>query len=103
MPLMPGKSKKAFGHNIGAELAAGKPRKQAIAIAYSEKERHMAEGGEMEDMPEQDDKDQMLDDVASELCDGIERRDHKMVRDAIKALVLHIQDEDQEQDDKDME
>ena len=37
MPLEKSTSKKAFGHNIGAEEKAGKPRKQAIAIAFSEK------------------------------------------------------------------
>lgn len=33
MPLLPGKSN--IGHNIQAETDAGKPRKQAIAIALS--------------------------------------------------------------------
>jgi hypothetical protein len=36
MPLIKGKSNKAFQHNIKAEMAAGKPQKQAVAIAYSE-------------------------------------------------------------------
>lgn len=30
-------SPKAFGKNIGAELKAGKPKAQAVAIAYSVK------------------------------------------------------------------
>ena len=34
MPLEKGKSKAAFGHNVKAELAAGKPLKQSLAIAY---------------------------------------------------------------------
>lgn len=37
MPLIKGKSKGAFAHNVKAEIAAGKPPKQAVAIAYSEK------------------------------------------------------------------
>ena len=37
MPLIKSTSKKAFGKNIGAELKAGRPMKQAVAIAYSEK------------------------------------------------------------------
>jgi len=37
MPLDKGKSKKAFEHNIKAEIKAGKPVKQAVAIAYAEK------------------------------------------------------------------
>lgn len=35
MPLRKGKSRKAVGQNITTEEAAGKPRKQAIAIAFS--------------------------------------------------------------------
>lgn len=37
MPLEKGKSKKAFEKNIKTEVKAGKPVKQAVAIAYSEK------------------------------------------------------------------
>jgi hypothetical protein len=37
MPLKKSTSKKAFKSNIKAEIAAGKPQKQAVAIAYSEK------------------------------------------------------------------
>lgn len=36
MPLSPGKSKKAFSHNVEVEVGAGKPQKQAVAIAYRE-------------------------------------------------------------------
>jgi len=39
MPLESGKSKEAFQHNVKAELQAGKPPRQAIAIAYSEKRK----------------------------------------------------------------
>jgi hypothetical protein len=39
MSLKRGKSKKAFHHNIKAEIAAGKPVKQAVAIAYAMKRR----------------------------------------------------------------
>lgn len=35
MPLTKGKSKKAFQSNIRKEVKAGKPVKQAVAIAYS--------------------------------------------------------------------
>lgn len=35
MPLTKGYSKKAIGKNIGREMAAGKPKKQAIAIALN--------------------------------------------------------------------
>ena len=36
MPLIKGGGKKAMSSNIRTEMAAGKPQKQAIAIAYSE-------------------------------------------------------------------
>ena len=37
MPLIKSKSDKAFKENIKAEVKAGKPVKQAVAIAYAEK------------------------------------------------------------------
>jgi len=37
MPLKTGKSPAAFKSNIKTEVAAGKPVKQAVAIAYSKK------------------------------------------------------------------
>lgn len=37
MPLTKSTSKKAFNKNVSAEVKAGKPVKQAVAIAYSEK------------------------------------------------------------------
>jgi len=39
MPLKQGTGKKAFEHNIRAEVKAGKPVKQAVAIAYSTKRK----------------------------------------------------------------
>ncbi len=43
MPLMKSTSKAAFGENVKREMAAGKPQKQAVAIAYSVQRR--AAGG----------------------------------------------------------
>ena len=37
MPLMKSTSKAAFRKNVAAEVKAGKPIKQAVAIAYSTK------------------------------------------------------------------
>jgi hypothetical protein len=37
MPLKKSPSEKAFKENVKKEVAAGKPVKQAVAIAYSEK------------------------------------------------------------------
>lgn len=46
MPLTKSKSEKAFKHNIKAEMAAGKPQKQAVAIAYDIQRRaKKADGG----------------------------------------------------------
>lgn len=43
MPLVKSTSKKAFSQNVSTEMHAGKPQKQAVAIAYSTKRR--AAGG----------------------------------------------------------
>lgn len=37
MPLMKSPSKRAFQKNVATEVKAGRPVKQAVAIAYSEK------------------------------------------------------------------
>jgi len=48
MPLIKSKSKEAFGKNISAEIKAGKPQKQAVAIAYSVKRlAKKADGGSL--------------------------------------------------------
>lgn len=39
MPLKKSKSKKAFKENIKAEVKAGKPVKQSVAIAYAVKRK----------------------------------------------------------------
>ena len=49
MPLIKGRNPKAFKENVETEMHAGKPQKQALAIAYSVKrkspKKKMAEGG----------------------------------------------------------
>jgi hypothetical protein len=40
MPLNKSKSKAAFEQNVKTEIAAGKPPKQAVAIAYATKGEH---------------------------------------------------------------
>ena len=42
MPLKKGSSRKTIGKNIRAEEGAGKPRKQAIAIALNEARKNGA-------------------------------------------------------------
>lgn len=40
MPLKPGHSRKVVSQNIKTEIAAGKPQKQAVAIALHEAASH---------------------------------------------------------------
>jgi len=48
MPLIKSKSDKAFKSNIKAEIGAGKPQKQAVAIAYATKRSaKKASGGDV--------------------------------------------------------
>jgi len=63
MPLKRGSSKKAISENIKTEMAAGRPQKQAIAIAMSvaRKRKSMAHGGEVEMDPKAKTK-KLLDD-----------------------------------------
>jgi hypothetical protein len=52
MPLIKSKSDKAFKSNIKAEINAGKPQKQAVAIAYATKRAaKKAIGGRMSEDP----------------------------------------------------
>jgi hypothetical protein len=44
MPLAKSSSKKAFAKNVKAEIKAGKPQKQAVAIAYATKRAAQRKG-----------------------------------------------------------
>ncbi len=56
MPLSKGKSEKSFAHNVKAEMHAGKPQKQALAIAFDVKRKaqHKAMGGVVEPSEDHD-------------------------------------------------
>lgn len=45
MPLKKGTSKKSFSSNVATEVRAGKPVKQAVAIAYSVKRKSQSKRG----------------------------------------------------------
>lgn len=58
MPLIKSKSKAAFGKNVATEVKAGKPVKQAVAIAYATKRAaKKAAGGRMSSNPMDYDSD----------------------------------------------
>lgn len=67
MPLSQGKSKKSFSKNVETEMNAGKPQKQALAIAYSVKRQNKAKGGSVRNVnqklrPHSGEKDSMKKD-----------------------------------------
>lgn len=93
MPLMKGKSKAAFSHNVAAEMHAGKPQDQALAIAYAQK-RKMAMGGDVGGYAEggevDDDHSMMMDQCAMECMEAIESKDKAKFKDAFDVLVADI-------------
>lgn len=79
MPLMQGKSKASFGHNVETEMHAGKPQKQSLAIAYAVKrkaqKKKMAEGGEIS--PEDQGKVSMISRMAPTSNDSVSQLEEK--------------------------
>lgn len=97
MPLEKGSSRKAFSHNVAAEMDAGKPQKQAVAIAYHEAgEKKMAEGGEVDG-----DAEALVDQCAMECMKAIEGGDKAAFRQSLEALVSDIVMKMQEMPDVD--
>lgn len=70
MPLIKSKSKEAFQQNLKAEIGAGKPMKQSLAIAYSTKraagKKKYAKGGEVNE-----DLDPMYEPVEEGAAEGM--------------------------------
>lgn len=87
MPLILGKSKKAFSHNVAAEIDAGKPQKQAVAIAYSQKRKaqHKAWGGKVDQ-----DHDMVMDHCAMELMKAMEMKDMGAFKAAFSVMVADV-------------
>lgn len=90
MPLHPGKSRKIISENIHEMIASGHPQKQAVAAALHNADKY-AKGGEV---------DELLDSVGQELMDAVHSRDHKKLLEALRALISHIQLEDERQDEE---
>ena len=92
MPLIKSKSKKAFKKNIATEVKAGKPVKQAVAIAYSTKRAaKKAGGGRMSSSPYDYDSDEDFYNAqrqnrypSSRYSDDFDAEDARAVREAIK-------------------
>lgn len=82
MPLIHGKSKKAFGENVKREMDAGKPQPQALAIAYSVKRKapkKMAQGGEV--LSAKHEKRPMPDDTYNDSAEAGRNRGNKAPHD----------------------
>ena len=60
MPLIHSKSKAAFSSNVASEMHAGKPQKQALAIAYSIKRKAGGRGKGMD----KDRKQRLVNDLS---------------------------------------
>jgi len=46
--------------------------------------------------------DDLMDSVAQEMLDAVDKKDHKLFIEALEALVRHIQEMDEEQDREEM-
>lgn len=72
MPLIKSKSKHAFSENVSKEMSAGKPQKQALAIAYATKRaaRKMSKGGDVPNEHDQDMRDKEEADGLDHFAEG---------------------------------
>lgn len=115
MPLIHSKKPAAFSKNVSTEMHAGKPQKQAVAIAYSvkakaEHRKHLDEGGETaanekephevsaeSHEPEGEKDEGEIDDmIGHEFMDALHSKDHKRIMGAIEATVLrHLSKKDE--------
>jgi hypothetical protein len=103
MPLLPGKSTHTVSKNIKEMVASGHPQAQAVAASLHNADKY-ADGGEADQTDDQpSDQDELMDSVAGELLEGLEKKDKQMVMDALTALVLHIGDMDKAQDSDDQQ
>lgn len=108
MPLVHGKSDKAFSENVSREMDAGKPQKQAVAIAYSVKReashKKMGHGGEVDGCPDcmgmeeggyveggevqGPSDDEMYEHCAGELMEALEKKDKRGALEALRAILM---------------
>lgn len=96
MPLHEGAKpgSKEFGENVAAEVKAGKPQKQAVAIAYSEARKDMS-GPEFKKLTdlldeffkeESEEPEHKNDDVEDVMNDSGGRTDGQALMDALSTL-----------------
>jgi hypothetical protein len=78
MPLIKSTSKKAFGENIKREIAAGKPQKQSVAIAYAEKKSAEHKGSPMKKAS-----------APMKATAGAQHHEHKAKHETHKELAAH--------------
>jgi len=109
MPLKKSGSEKAFKTNVKEMIKAGHPQNQALAAAYATKakaqgKKHLAEGGEVDDIeeesltPEDEDSEAVMDHCALECMRAIELKDkdqfrmsfHVLVGDILHKLALEV-------------
>ncbi len=99
MPLIHSKKPAAFKKNVATEMEAGKPQKQAVAIAYQTQRDSKAEGGEVE-RPQEDDAAEIREMIGDELMRSFEAKDAKGFMEAVEALVtlVTMESEDSEEE-----
>lgn len=74
MPLEKGSSREAISHNIETEINAGKPPKQAAAIAYSEAGESKKGAKDMADEEKKEEKKMSMDDVKAFMKEHVKDR-----------------------------
>ena len=96
MPLHKGKSQEVIHQNIKAEMAAGKPLKQAIAIALSKKRQSMASGGMIDDDDLDEDRERNIVELNEESEPAPIMNPHYQAQEAELANKLHAESEEHE-------
>lgn len=84
MPLKSGHSTKTISHNIREMEAAGHPHDQAVAASLHNADDY-ADGGEVDG-----ERDAMLDELAGECMDAIDKDDNERFLDCLHVIICDI-------------